>query len=454
MRKRHISSTQIIPLSFFTAILAGTFFLMLPRSAAHGGWTPFADALFTSASAVCVTGLTVVDTYSYWSLFGQNVLLALIQIGGLGIISVISMIMLMAHRKFSLGGRLTLRDSLNLENSTGVLEFLRRIILWTFAAELLGACIFCVEFIPEFGLARGIRAAVFHSVSAFCNAGIDILGPDSLASYREDPLMLLCTMVLIIAGGLGYTVLSDMVHTVSVGVKKRYSPVRTVRRFSEHTKLVLCMTAILILAGAAVIFLAERSNPQTLGPMALPDKILNSLFESVSLRTAGFSTFPQKMITDVSCITAFLLMFIGGSPIGTAGGIKTTTFCLAVLNVTSYIRDKSKVCLFNRAVTGEQMKKASVIAEVSAAVVLGLTLMLIATNPVSIQDGFFEIISASSTVGLTRDVTGTLNDTGKLIVTVAMYLGRIGPITMAIFLTRRKRSESGVALAEGSFIIG
>ncbi len=427
---------------------------MLPASSAGGEWTSFIDALFTAASSVCVTGLVVVDTFSYWSVFGQAVILILIQVGGLGVITVVSTLVLISQKKLSLSGRLTLRDAMNLNSLPGLIKFLSRVVWGTLIAESIGAVLYMLRFVPRFGMARGIWVSVFTAISAFCNAGMDILGPDSLTPYRDDPMVLSVTMALIVAGGLGFVVWFDICGKTLFGIKRKFSPAQIARRFSEHTKIVLAATCVLIVGGTAVILAAEYNNPQTIGNMPLPLKIVNSLFESVTCRTAGFSTLSQTTVTDITCIAAYFLMFIGGSPIGTAGGIKTTTLYLAMRNITSYLHGQDRVVVFKRSVNAEQMKKASVIVEVSLISVLALTLLLIATNPIGFQDGLFEVISACATVGLTRDTTAELNTAGKLIVTFAMYLGRIGPISMALFLTGGRRSTPDVRYAEGDFYIG
>lgn len=454
MRCIKLSSIHLIPLSFLAAILLGTLLLSLPVSSAEGNWTSFPDALFSATTAVCVTGLVVKDTYQYWSLFGQAVILVLIQIGGIGVITAVSTLMLLARKRFSLSDRLTLRDSLNLEDISGLLSFLLKVIRVTLAVELIGAFFYMLAFVPRFGAARGIKVSIFNAVSAFCNAGMDILGPDSLAPYRQDPLVLTVTMVLIITGGLGYIVWFEIARNVSFGIRRSFSPRRIFKRLSEHTKLVLSVTLALLLIGTILIFAAEYNNPRTLGSLSLPLKLLNSLFESVTFRTAGFATFSQAGLTDASCIAAYVLMFIGGSPIGTAGGVKTTTFFLSILGIISYVRGEDEARVFRRSVSTEQMKKASVIIQISIMTILILTLLLVATNPVGIENGLFEIISACGTVGLTRDVTSTLNTAGKLIVTVGMYLGRIGPISMAFFLAGEKKDESTIHYAEGTFHIG
>ena len=438
MNRIKLTSAHLIPLSFLAAILIGTIILALPISSAAGNWTPFTDALFTATTSVCVTGLVVKDTYQYWSHFGQVVILALIQIGGIGVITAVSTMMMLARKRFSLSERLMLRDAMNLENLNDLLGFLLKVIRGTFVVEMT----------------KGIWVSVFTAISAFCNAGIDVLGPDSLAPYQNSALVLIVTMALIIMGGLGYVVWQDIDSKVTFGKKRGLKPAQVIRRFSEHTKLVLTLTGILIAAGTVFIFAAEFGNPETLGTMPLPQKILNSLFESVTFRTAGFATFSQAGLRDVSCLAAYLLMFIGGSPIGTAGGVKTTTFYLAILGFNSYVHGKNDAHAYKRSVSEEAMRKATAIIEVSVVTVMVLTLLLVATNPVGIEDGLFEIVSACATVGLTRNLTPTLNTAGKLIVTAGMYLGRIGPISMAFFLTGGKKNESGVHYAEGNFYIG
>lgn len=454
MKKKQISSVRLIPLSFLIAIVVGALILMLPISSADGHWTNPLVALFTSTTSICVTGLVVVDTYSYFSLFGQIIILILIQIGGLGIITVISMIMLITQKKFSLGDRKMLQDSLNLNTDVGILKLLIRMAKDVFKVEAFGAIIYSIVFIPDFGVAKGIWFSVFHSISAFCNAGIDIIGNNSLMDYKTNTLVMCNTMMLIILGGLGYVVWFDMSENIKSGMRKRFTPVQIFKRFNEHTKLVVSFTAALIIAGACFFFFAEYHNASTIGGLGLFDKVVNSFFESVTLRTAGFSSFPQESMTDFSCLMSYLLMFIGGSPIGTAGGVKTVTFFLAMLNVISYIRDEEQSVLFNRRVTDESMRKATVIVSVAAFAIICLTLLLIVTNPINMQDGLYEVISASATVGLTRGLTSQLNNVGRVIIIIAMYLGRIGPISLAIFFAGRGHRKSKCRYLEGDFFVG
>ena len=272
--------------------------------------------------------------------------------------------------------------------------------------------------------------------------------------YRDDPLILAVTIMLIVTGGLGYVVWFDINSKIVRGEEKRSEPAQIFKSLTEHTKLVLTMTLVLIFAGTAIILAAEYNNDQTLGALSFPLKLLNSLFESVTFRTAGFATISQKGLTDVTCLAGCILMFIGGSPIGTAGGIKTTTFYFYILNITSYIRGKNSAQVYKRSVSAAQMMKATAIVEVSMGTVLVLTMLLVATNPVGLVDGLFEVMSACATVGLTRGVTPLLNTAGKLIITLAMYLGRIGPISMALFLAGGIKEETAVRFPEGNFFIG
>ena len=453
-KKKYLSSTKLIPLSFLATILVGTLLLILPICSAAGTFTDPLTALFTATTSVCVTGLVVVDTFSHYSTFGHAVILFLIQIGGLGIIAVASILMVIMRRRFSMGDRLMLMDALNLNTSKGILSMLRRIFRGTFLIEGVGSALYCIDFIPRFGVGRGIWTAVFNSISAFCNAGIDIIGPDSLASFSDNPLVLCVTMGLIVLGGLGFVVWFDITNTVRNNIKNRYRLSLLWKRLSEHTKLVLVLTLSLIFVGAVFIFVNEYNNPATIGNMPLSLKICNSFFESVTLRTAGFSSFSQKGLTDISCVGSYFLMFIGGSPIGTAGGIKTVTFFLACMNVYTYIADDRKNLLFKKYVTPALMRKASVIVSVSTTTMIVMSLLLLATNPVAIEDGIFEIVSATATVGLTRDLTSSLNTAGKIIIIVSMYLGRIGPISMAIFFAARKPRRDSLRYAEGEFFVG
>ena len=450
----HLSPAHVIPLSFLLAIMAGTAILMLPWASADGHAADFLTACFTATTSVCVTGLVVADTYAYWSLFGQIVILILIQIGGLGIISAVTLLMMKFDRKISLRDRMLLQEALNLDSISGTLRFLYRVVRGTLLVEGAGALLYLFSFAAEYGWKKGLWFSVFHAVSAFCNAGIDILGPDSLMRYNSDPYVLGVTMTLIIMGGLGYVVWFDIRSAVRKGFIRRYSPRQIFDRFSEHSRLVIVLTAAFILGGAVIIFLAERTNPATLGGMPLKDQMLGSLFQSVTFRTAGFAAIPQDKLTGISCLSGYLLMFIGGSPAGTAGGVKTVTFFLVICNAVSYISSRNSAVIFKRKVSEERMRKAAAIVLISALTTLFMTVLLMAVSRVSLEDGLFEICSAIATVGLTRGLTPGLSAAGKWIVIISMYLGRIGPISMALFFSRKKPEKNLISYAEGRFYVG
>ncbi|MBR4768120.1 MAG: potassium transporter TrkH [Lachnospiraceae bacterium] len=453
-RRFRISSEKFIPLGFLVLILAGTFLLMLPFSTADGQHTSFLTALFTATTSTCVTGLVVVDTFSHWSVFGQIVILILIQFGGLGIIAVTSSVILILKKKFSLREKLLIRDAFALSTGAGLVKFLLRVLRFTFVIELIGMLLYLPAFLPEYGFFKGLWVSLFTSVSAFCNAGLDVIGPNSLVPFCKNPLMLIVTMFLIVAGGLGYVVWFDFQTNVSGTLKKKRSVKRFLTRLSEHTKLVLVMTSLLILIGAAGIFIMEYGNPETLGGMSFGNKILNSLFQSVTFRTAGFSTVPQESLTSGSGILGMILMFIGGSPVGTAGGVKTVTVALLFLNAVSFIRNRKETVVFNRNIPETLIRKATAIVSISLAVTLVLAVALAFSNGLGALDSLYETVSATATVGLSRAVTPGLNVIGRLIIILCMFFGRIGPITMALFFGVGFSEEKQFRHADGDFFAG
>lgn len=454
-KRSRAKSAKIIPLSFLAAIAIGTILLWMPWSTVSGEHTSLLTALFTATTSVCVTGLVVVDTFAHWTLFGKIVILILIQLGGFGIIAVASILMLMFKRNLSLRDRVIIHDAFNMESFDDVMPFLTRVFKWTFLVEMLGALLYIPCFVPRFGTAEGIWISVFNAISAFCNAGIDIMGPDSLISYNGNVPVMFITMMLIILGGLGYVVWFDLLKGLRNSIKNHYSIKVFWKHLGEHTRLVLFLTGGLILGGMLTTFIAEFNNPGTMGEMSFGGKLLNSLFQSVTFRTAGFASVPQENLSPATCTVGYLLMFIGGSPVGTAGGVKTVTFCVVVLNAISFIRDRNETVAFGRKVTDSMARKASAIIAVSFGATLVLLWLLLATNPVSWVDGAFEMISATATVGLTRALTPTLNLFGKLLVILAMFLGRIGPISMAFFfLDENSKEKNRISFAEGKFFVG
>ena len=452
--RTRISPVRLIPISFFIAIVIGTLLLLLPFSSASGEKTDLLTALFTATTSVCVTGLVVVDTYSHWSSFGHVVILLLIQMGGLGVVAVGSMFMIVGKKKFTLADRVLLNDSLNVEKKRGLLSFLIRIFRGTFIVEGIGAVLYAFKFIHLYGPLKGLSTSIFHSISAFCNAGIDIIGPDSMIGFQESPYLLCVTMTLIILGGLGFVVWVNLVDGIRHGIRNHLNPRRIFRHLPVHTKLVLSVTGFLILSGGIVFFIVENHNPGTIGGMGLSGKIFNSLFQSVTLRTAGFASIPQQNLTEASCMISYILMFIGGSPVGTAGGVKTVTAVLVFMNSLCYIRGKREIVIFKRRVPVESLRKAAAVFFVSFFVVLLMTVLLLARGGIDLTDGLFEIVSALGTVGLSRNLTSSLDRVGRILVVISMYLGRIGPISMAVFFAKAAGNENKVHHADGTFYVG
>lgn len=454
MKRIRIAPVHYIPLSFLLAIVVGTVLLMLPVSSAQGKTTDILTALFTSTTSICVTGLVVVDTYSHWSLFGQFVIMVLIQIGGLGVVSVGSMIMIITGKKFFLSNRMLLGDSINIDNRTGVIRFLRRMFRGVLAVEAAGAVLFMIKLIPLLGVAKGIWASLFQSVSAFCNAGMDVIGPNSMIDVRDSYIMMFSTMALIILGGIGFVVWFDVIDGVKKAIIQRFSPIKMFKRLPEHTKVVILMTCGLILFGTVFILVSEYDNPDTIGQMGLSGKIMNSLFQSVTFRTAGFASIPQDKLKETSCAVGYVLMFIGGSPVGTAGGIKTMTAFLVFMNAFSYIHGKKENVIFHRRVPEELMRKSSAIFFCSIIAVFVMTMLLMSRGGIVHTDALYEVVSALGTVGLSRSLTPNLDSVGRVIIIISMYLGRVGPISMAIFFVKGGTSSDSIKHADGKFYVG
>ncbi len=454
LKEIKLSPVQIIPASFFAAIMVGTLLLMLPMASVTGKSTDFLTALFTATTSICVTGLVVVDTYAHWSFLGQLIILILVQIGGLGMIAIASTIMLLTRKKFSLTDRILLRDAFNLNTNNKLLEFLVRVLRGTFLVEGIGAVLYTFVFVPQFGFRKGVWASIFNSVSAFCNAGMDVIGPNSMGDYRDNPLVMTVTSLLIILGGIGFVVWFDVMERTKEGIEKRFLPHTVMKRLSEHSKLVIYFSLTLLFGGALIFLLLEYNNPGTIGEMGFGGKLANSFFQSVTLRTAGFTTFPQENLTKASCLVAYLFMFIGGSPIGTAGGVKTTTFFLLIMNVRSYLRDQDDNVIFHRRVSEESMRKASAVVFVSVMTVMILTVLLCIVNPVPLEDALYEVVSACGTVGLSRGLTSSLGSAARVVIIAAMYLGRIGPISLAALFTGNGAQSNKLKYSEGTFYVG
>lgn len=434
------NTTQLILLSFLVVILVGSILLSLPISTQTGESVPYIDALFTATTATCVTGLVTVPTYSTWSVFGQVVILILIQIGGLGVITVLSGITIALHRKMKLGDSRLISDAFNLNSLEGLGAFIKKVILGTFIVEGVGALLYMPVFVRDFG-ARGVWIAIFNSISAFCNAGIDIIGDTSLMPYVTDPLINGVTCALVVVSGLGYIVWWDVIRVLK---NVRVQGLKCFRFLSLHSKIVLSSTLVLIFGGAALIFAFEYSNAETIANMSLFEKIQASIFQSVTTRTAGFAALDQSALTEGASIVSLFLMFIGGSPVGTAGGIKTVTLVVLALTAYAAIVGRNDVSIFNRSISKQAVRKAVAVAMMSFSIMMISTLLLAFVTDATALEILYETVSATATVGLSKNLTPLLNIWGKIIIICTMYFGRIGPISLAIAFSYQKEIVNNI----------
>ncbi len=431
---------RVLALGFATLILFGAILLNLPVASQNGESIGFVNALFTAASSVCVTGLVVVNTAYHWTLFGQIVIILLIQMGGLGFMTMATIVALIMGKKISIKERLVIKEQLNSETMSGLVRLTKYVILATFTIEAIGALLLATRFIPEYGVITGIWYSLFHAISAFCNAGFDILG-DSIAPYVGDVVINLTICGLIIVGGLGFSVYLDIYKYKSFN------------RFHLHTKLVLVITALLLILGALVFYALEINNPQTLGSLNFKERVLASFFQSTVPRTAGFYSVNMGALYDTSVFLLIILMFIGGSPGSTAGGIKTTTFGALVLTTMSVIRGDRDVVVFKKRISYDAINKAIAIIMVELLIVTGVSFVLTITESASFLDLLFETTSAIATVGLTTGITPDLTDFGKVLLSITMYFGRVGPLTMA-FAFSRKHKHANFKYSEGNILVG
>ena len=432
---KRVSPIQIIMVAFFLVIILGSILLSLPFSTKDGRTVSYLDALFTSTTATCVTGLVTVPTVTTWSVFGKIVILILIQIGGLGVITVATGLMLLLQKKIGYSARTLISESFNLNSLEGIVKFIKKVIAFSFAIELIGALSYMTVFVPDFGV-KGIGISIFTSVSAFCNAGIDIIAENSLCNYALNPIVNITTMLLIILGGIGFIVLFDLERILRNKKRKHLS------FLSLHSKIVLSVTLFLIISGTFLFFIFERDNPNTLQAYSLPEKIMLSLFQSVTTRTAGFATIPQENFTPASSFVSMLLMFVGGSPAGTAGGIKTVVLFALLISAVSVIKNKRTVDVFNRQISDDIIKKSVAVFMMSFFIVIISTTLLLYFEGGNLIDVMYEAVSATATVGLTRNFTCMLDSAGKIIIIAAMYLGRVGPISLAFAFSTNKNREN------------
>lgn len=424
-----LSTTRIIMLSFLALILLGSILLALPISSATGIAVPYEDALFTATTSTCVTGLVTRPTASTWSTFGQIVILLLIQIGGLGTVTVMAGFFMLLHKRMRLSDHLLIQDAFNLNTLSGLGSFIKKVIIGTAIVEGVGAIGYMTVFVPEFGV-RGIWISVFNSVSAFCNAGMDIIGDTSLVAYAQNPLINGVTSTLIILGGLGYIVWWDLLRVFRLALQRR--SIRVLKQLTLHSKLAISATAALLVGGGLLFWILERKNPLTIGNLGLWDQMQISFFQSVTTRTAGFITMDQAALTEGSVVLSLVLMFIGGSPVGTAGGVKTITVVILMASAANTFRNRDEITLFNRRVEKDILRKSIAVVSMAFLIVFVSTVLLSCVSDASLPDLLYETVSATATVGLSRNLTSQLNTFGKMIIICTMYLGRVGPISLAM----------------------
>ena len=448
-----MTTTRIIVLGFLAGILLGGFLLWLPVSSKPGQDISFVDALFVATTSLCVTGLTPVVMAEQWNYFGQTVILFLMQFGGLGVITFTTTVLLMLGKRITLKERMLIQDSYNLDSIAGVVKLTKRIIKGTLLVEVCGAVLYAFVFIPQYGVLEGIWKSIFHAVSAFCNAGLDTVGSNSFVVYQTNIIINVTTMLLIVFGGLGFPVWWDVLDVIKRAKKKEIFRRDMFSKLNVHSKLVLVMTMALIFGGGLLILLFEYHNPATIGELSFGNKVMVSLFESVTLRTAGFQTIAQENMTEASTLLALILMFIGGSPSGTAGGVKTVTMIILILSMLAAVKGTDEVRAFHRRISDNYVRRAVAVIVVFFVTMMAVTMALTITEDGSFVDILFEATSATATVGLTRGFTGSLTMAGKLIIILAMYLGRLGPITMALAFNAKKY-EGKKTYAEGRVIIG
>lgn len=443
MKKSRLNAVQVLAIGFALVILFGGIILSLPICSADGAYTNFLDSLFTSTSAVCVTGLVTIDTGTHWNTFGKIMIMLLIETGGLGFMSLSTFVAMLLGKKITLRERLLMQEAMNTFNIQGLVKMVRYVFGFTFTVQVFGAILLSIQFIPEYGLKRGIFYSIFHSVSAFCNAGFDLFGEyKSLVDYSNNSLVLLTISSLIIIGGLGFAVSLEILN-----YRKR-------KRISTHSKIVLSVTAALIILGALFMLLVEYKNPETLANMGFKEKLLNAYFASVTPRTAGFNSISTDGMTMAGKLMTIILMFIGGASGSTAGGLKVTTFGVIVFTVISALKGREETEAFGRKFSKETVYKAFVLLSICMMLVLTVTMILTITEPdKSFINLLYEATSAFGTVGLTAGVTQSITPVSKIVLLLTMYFGRVGPLTVILAVIHSKK-KSKIKYPEAKILIG
>lgn len=454
----HMSASQNIMLGFAGMILVGAILLALPIASKSGESVGFLNALFTATSANCVTGLVVVNTMAHWTVFGKAIILLLIQFGGLGFMTVMTMAMIVTGQRISLRNRLTIQASFNQDSIGGMVRLVSRVIASTLIFEGCGAVLLALSFYFTAGMSwfQSLYNGIFHAISAFCNAGFDILTESSLVPYQSNWSINLIIMALIVAGGTGFTVWAEIYSMFKVKKSLRSK----ITHMSLHSKIAITVTTCLLVGGTLIFLLFEYNNPETMGSMSCGDKILASTFQSVTLRTAGFNSIPQDGLTETSKMFSCLLMLIGGSPASTAGGIKTVTLGLIIISMISGFKGKNKLEAFGRTLPLDLLQKALTVTTIMIIVFTVSTTLLYFTEqntefPHSLLDLMFETASAAGTVGVTAGITPYLSSPGKVILITCMYLGRLSPMTVVVALNSRLHSHTdGISYPQERVIIG
>ena len=417
-----------LTLGFAILIIIGGCILSLPIFTRSGKATNLVDSIFVASSASCVTGLTTVNTAEHWNTYGHILILILIQIGGLGVMTLATLFPLLLRKKIGLKSRQILKEQLNIDTLQGIMKLFRYVLVFTFLVEILGAILLSLRFVPIFGMAKGLWYSIFHSVSAFCNAGFDLLG-DSIYPYRNDNLINITLMSLVVIGGLGFMVTAEIFR------KKSFE------KLSIHAKLVLIISASLIVIGTLAFYLIESQAGGVLYKEGFKNSIMQSAFQSISARTAGFYSVKLNQMHDTSVLLLIILMVIGGSPGSTAGGLKTTTFGVLLLSTISIFKQEDEVTIFNKHIEPKIIRKALAIIMVYLGLIFIVIFILSLSENFKVIDISYEVSSAFATVGASRGITGDLSTLGKILITISMYLGRIGPMTMAYSLGLKSKTK-------------
>lgn len=444
--KKRLSAVQVLALGFIVLIFIGGALLSLPLFSRSGNATPFIDALFTSVSAVCVTGLTTVNTALHWNAYGQLIIMILIEIGGLGFMTMPVLLYFILRKKITLSTRILLREALNLDDMSGAFRLMIYVVKLAAIIQIVGAILLSIQFVPEFGWRKGLFFGLFHSISSFCNAGFDLLG-DSLTPYQTNPFVLLVIGGLIISGGLGFIVWQDLLQ-----LKKK-------RRFSLHTKIALITTFSLLVGGFILFFITEHNASDLTAGTNFFDRLANTFFMSVTPRTAGYYSIDYMQMTNAGLITTIFLMYVGGTPGSTAGGLKTTTFAVLVIQIVSIFKGRTRAEFQGRTIRNSTVFRALTLFFITLTLCVFSIMLLTITENIPESSGIeyvaFEVFSAFGTVGLTMGLTPELSVLGKVIIMLLMYIGRVGIYTVGFsLLTRGQKQQAKYKYPDESVMIG